>query len=163
MTNDNLSLQTLLDRAEISDVINRYGLAVDARDWALFRTCFTDDIEVDLSSVAPGHVFQGKADQFVSRTRETIEGLDATQHIITNHAHEIHGDTAKCTSYLHAQHVAKNDFGDSHHVLAGYYNYDMVRTDDGWKIKKYRLTITWGTGNSAVLSVALERKKEKLN
>jgi len=155
-----LTTQILLDRAEISDVFHRYATGVDTRDWALFRSCFTDDVEADFTSIWPGLVIRG-ADEWVARAEGLVTGLDATQHIITNHTHDIQGDTAKSTSYLHAQHVYKNDMGSDQNVLAGYYKYDMVRTPDGWKIKKYSLTITWATGNGAVWDLAAERMKTK--
>ena len=157
---DELTVQTLLDRAAISDVFNRYAMAVDTRDWDLFRTCFTDDVEADFSSMWPGGVFHG-GDAWVSKAREIIDGLDATQHIITNHTHDIHGDVAHCTSYLHAQHVFTGGLGGDQCVVAGYYTYEMVRTDAGWKIRKYSLTATWGSGNSAVFDMAGQRMEER--
>ena len=44
------SPQELADRAEIHDVIVRYGWAIDTKDWALLDTCFTADADVDYSS-----------------------------------------------------------------------------------------------------------------
>ena len=35
------------DRAEIHDVVIRYGWAIDTKDWALLDTCFTDDAEAE--------------------------------------------------------------------------------------------------------------------
>ena len=154
-----LTVQTLLDRAAISDVFHRYALAVDTRDWALFRTCFTDDVEADFTSMWPEVLVKG-ADEWVAQAARVVNGLDATQHIITNHTHDIRGNTARCTSYLHAQHVLRSDLGDDHNVLAGYYQYDMVKTDEGWKIKKYSLTVTWATGNHGVFQLAAEREEQ---
>ena len=37
------SAQELADRAEIQDVIVRYGWAIDTKDWDLLDTCFTAD------------------------------------------------------------------------------------------------------------------------
>ena len=153
-----LTLQTLLDRAAISDVFHRYALGVDSRDWVLFRSCFTDDVVADFSSIWPDQIISG-ADEWVARAQSLVDGLDATQHIITNHTHDIDGDTARCTSYLQAQHVCKNDLGDSQNILAGYYRYEMIRTAAGWKIKRYSLTITWATGNGAVWQLAAARMK----
>ncbi len=155
-----LTPQILLDRAEISDVFHRYALGVDMRDWEMFRGCFTDDVEADFTSIWPGLVVKG-ADEWVERAENLIEGFDATQHIITNHTHDIRGDTAKSTSYLHAQHVVRTPMGNDENVLAGYYQYEMVRTDQGWKIQKYSLTVTWATGNHGVWEVAAARAKEK--
>lgn len=155
-----LTTKTLLDRAEISDVFHRYALGVDMRDWEKFRSCFTDDVEADFTSIWPGLVVKG-ADEWVGRAEALIEGFDATQHIITNHTHDIRGDSAHSTSYLHAQHVCKNDMGTDENVLAGYYEYDLVRTNEGWKIKKYSLTVTWATGNHAVWKLAADRMQAK--
>jgi SnoaL-like domain len=48
---DDGKLQLLLDRAEISDVQLRYATGLDSRDWPLFRSCFTDEVETDFTSV----------------------------------------------------------------------------------------------------------------
>ena len=153
-----LTLELLIDRAEISDVFSRYAMAVDTRDWALFRTCFTDDVEFDVTSLSPGVIIHG-ADQLVEGSKQLFETVETSQHIITNHSHQIDGDTAKSTSYLQAQHVGNGGFGGDQYILAGYYSYDMLRTEDGWKIKKYKLTITWGSGNSAILGFELGEDK----
>lgn len=153
------TLQILSDRAEISDVFNKYALALDTRNWDLFRSIFTEDAVADLSSLQPGVIFSG-AEELVAYARRTISALEVTQHMITNHSHDIDGDTAKCMAYLHGQHVAKNDIGELIQcVLGGYYCYDMARTATGWKIKKYSLNITWSAGNGAELGRALEKAK----
>jgi hypothetical protein len=155
-----LTVQTLLDRAEISDVFSRYAMGVDTRDWALFRTCFCDDVEADFSSLWPGAIYHG-ADHWVATAQSLIDGMDATQHIITNHTHDIRGDVAHSTSYLHAQHVFRNEFSTDQWIVAGYYTYTMKRTSSGWKISKYSLTVTWGNGNSAVFDMADKRMKAR--
>ena len=50
------SPQEVADRAEIHDVIVRYGWAIDTKDWALLDTCFSDDAHVDYSSNPGGKV-----------------------------------------------------------------------------------------------------------
>lgn len=154
----NQRLQTLLDRAEISDVFHRYAISLDTKNWEQLRTCFTDDLTADFTSLGPDLLVTG-ADEWVASIVSALTGMEATQHIITNHTHDIDGDTAQCTAYVHAQHVFKNDLGDSHNLLAGYYNFDMVRTPDGWKIKFYSVTITWGTGNAGLFQLAAEHLK----
>ena len=153
------SLQDLSDRAEISDVFSRYATGIDTRNWELWRTCFTDDVVVETPTVRDGFFAKG-ADQLVAMCKADVEGLDATQHIITNHNINLNGDTAHCTSYLHAQHVLRGEHSGGHLILAGYYTYDMVRTPDGWKIKKYSLTITWGSGDASVWASAKARMAE---
>jgi len=36
------NLQQLLDRATITDVVNRYATGLDRRDWPLLRSIFAD-------------------------------------------------------------------------------------------------------------------------
>ncbi len=145
------TVQLLSDKAALSDILNDYAAGVDLRDWPLFRSCFTDDLEADFAGVLPGNVCHG-ADKWVAAAVKLIEPLTATQHIITNHSHDIEGDTAKSRAYLQAQHMHRDADGkERHYLIGGYYTYDMVRTDEGWKIKKYRLTQTWSSGDSSVL------------
>lgn len=152
-------LQALSDRAEISDVFIRYAWSVDTRDWSSFESCFTADAEIDLTGMHPGVVFSG-AKALVAYTSRAISVLHATQHIITNHSCDIDGDTAKCSAYLHGQHVIRNETGEySNFVIGGYYNYAMVRTGDGWKIRRFSLTITWTAGDGEALQRAMENNK----
>ena len=38
----------LFDRVQIGEVIHRYPVSIDSRDWKLFRSIFTDEIQVYL-------------------------------------------------------------------------------------------------------------------
>src|ERR1700730_9174575 len=48
---DETRLTYLLDRLAISDVQLRYATGADTRDWVLYRSCFTDEIDTDFTSV----------------------------------------------------------------------------------------------------------------
>lgn len=81
----------LSGRAEMSDVLNNYGMSVDFKDYDLLRSCFVDDVEVDFTSLGEGLVFKG-GDEWTAKFRDLTEGLAATQHIITNHDYKLDGD-----------------------------------------------------------------------
>ena len=51
---DKEKLQTLLDRNEIIDIESRYATGVDTRDRDLYRSCVTDEFELDMSSMGMG-------------------------------------------------------------------------------------------------------------
>ncbi len=156
----NITTQILLDRAAISDVFHNYACGVDTRDWKLFRSLFADDLEADFTSMAPANMFHG-ADKWCEWVRRSINALDATQHIITNHVHRIEGDKSQSQSYLQAQHVLRGQDGapDMHYLIGGYYKYDMVRAGAEWKIKRYSLNITWQTGDPGIFRLGMQRKK----
>jgi 3-phenylpropionate/cinnamic acid dioxygenase small subunit len=158
---DTQGLQFLLDRAEISDVQLRYATGLDMRDWKLFRSCFADEIEVDFSSVfGGGGPRKVTGDRWAEAARRTVGGLQATQHMITNHVITVEGDAALCVAYVQAQHYLPNDKGDSTQTMGGYYTNHFIRTAHGWKIKSCKLTLTWNQGNWHIFELARQRLKE---
>ena len=157
---DENKLQFLLDRAAISDVQLRYATGVDMRDWPLYRSCFTDEIDTDFSSVVDRPPQRMKADEWVEFARRTINGMKATQHMITNHVITLDGDEATCVAYVQAHHHLPNDTGSSDQVMYGNYTNRFVRTPDGWKIRSCTLTVTFNEGNMHILELARRRLDE---
>jgi SnoaL-like domain len=153
-------LQSLLDRGAISDVQLRYATGVDMRDWALYRSCFTDEIDTDFSSAVGTPRQHMKADDWVEFARRTIDGMKATQHMITNHVITVEGDEATCVAYVQARHHLPNETGGSDQVMYGYYTNRFVRTLDGWKIRTCKLTVTWNEGNMHIFELARRRLDE---
>jgi hypothetical protein len=117
---DDANVRHLLDHLAISDVQLRYATGADTRDWALYRSCFTDEIETDLTSVFGGQPRRGSADKFVEAARRFLTGLEATQHMITNHVIAVRGDEATCVAYVQARHHLPNDTGDADQTMYGY-------------------------------------------
>jgi 3-phenylpropionate/cinnamic acid dioxygenase small subunit len=145
---DENRLRQLLDRAEISDVQLRYATGTDTRNWELFRTCFTDDLEVDFSSGFGLPVVRLKADEWVENTAPRMSALKATQHMITNHVITFDDDDhATCVAYVRARHHNPNSTGDSDQTVYGFYTNRFERTSSGWRIAKVKLTVSWMTGN----------------
>ena len=89
---DEAKLQQLLDRMEITDVSNRYASGVDLKERELYRSCFTDEISVDFSSIGMGEPMELSADNWVEQVMTFMEMYESTQHIITNHSIVIDGD-----------------------------------------------------------------------
>ena len=159
MTNDESKLRFLLDRAAISDVQLRYALGVDMRDWASFRSCFTDEIEIDSSSAARPPQ-RWKADDWVELVRRTIDGMKTTQHMITNQIITIDDDEAICIAYVQARHHLPNESGENDQNTYGYYTNHLVRMPSGWKIRARKLTITSTEGNMDLFELARRRLAE---
>ena len=157
---DEAKLRFLLDRTEISDVQLRYATGVDMRDWRLYRSCFTDEIETDFTSVFGGEPRRMKADEWVEFARRTINGLKATQHMITNHVITVSGDEATCVAYVQARHYLPSESGENEQAMFGYYTNRFVRTADGWKIRACKLTVNWSTGNFHIFTLARRQLDE---
>ncbi|MXW25077.1 MAG: nuclear transport factor 2 family protein [Dehalococcoidia bacterium] len=153
------ALRTLLDRQAISDTVLRYATGIDMRDWEAYRSCFTDEVEIDFTSWSGGEPSTMRGDDWTAGVRAGLSGLQATQHISTNHVITFAegGDEATCVSYMQAQHYLPNDEGDNTLTLGGYYTNTLVRTEDGWRIRRCQLNVTWTTGNKHIFVLARER------
>ncbi len=159
------SLQLLLDRAEISDVVHAYATGLDRRDWALYRSIFRDEIEMDFRSVG---IRAGtfRAEDWVRDAQRLFAGFSATQHTSTNHVHDVRGDEATCTSNMQAEHFVAREPGDGledgadRWTIGGYYTNELVRTPEGWKLTRVTLTVTWTRGNPEVPRIALKRGRD---
>src|SRR5512140_2972519 len=126
-----MTLQDIADRIEIDDLLTRYATALDAKDWELWTSCFTPDAHIDYTGA--GGV-KGRLPEVRQWLVEVMAGFPMTQHLVTNRAVCIEGDTATCRSCLfNPMGVADNDslmvFFDG-----GYYRDKLVRTSGGWRI-----------------------------
>lgn len=149
--NTTLSLQQLLDRAEISDVQLRYARGTDSRDWPLFRSCFADELDADFSEVVAVPAARLRADDWLKSVAPMMESFVATHHAMSNLLITFEDDDhATCVAYVQARHHRPNATGDSDQTVYGFYTNKFVRTADGWRISSVKLSVSWMTGNFGV-------------
>ena len=139
----------LLDESRISQLVFRFAHAFDFQNWILMRSCLMDEIDVDYSDFRAQPPTFLNADDFVKERRASLTGI-RTQHISANHVVTIDGDRASCKAcaviYRFDPNLPSENFFDTH----CYYQYDLERTPDGWKISKIKQTVLWSTGNPQV-------------
>jgi hypothetical protein len=122
------------DRQDISDLLVRYATGIDRRDWPLFRTVFTDDCELDYGEIG---TWQG-VDAVTDFMDTTHAMAGNTLHRLTNQAITLDGDTASARTYVDAVIM----FGDNQSGVNawGFYDDEIVRAADGWRIARRRFT-----------------------
>jgi ketosteroid isomerase-like protein len=148
---DSETLQLLLDRARVGELVHRYPVSIDARDWAAFRSIFTDEIQVYLGAPRKEVKLRSvTADQFTEQVTQVITRFDVTQHFLTDYHIEVSGNEALCLSYMQARHFKQ---GQPTWDMGGYYTYHLVRAGESWKIPKYTLTVTWEENRPADLRI----------
>ena len=123
------------DRAAITEVLTRYATGIDTRDWDLFRTVFTADVDADYGKVG---AWRG-VDEITDVMTAIHEPCGATMHRLTNIVIAAAGpDRAQARTYVNAIVMGPDDFGG---VSAnGFYDDELVRTSDGWRIARRRYT-----------------------
>jgi uncharacterized protein (TIGR02246 family) len=124
----------LADRAALVDVMTRYACTVDRRDLAAYATCFTEDVHVTGYSAG---AIEGR-DAFLAYVERALTRYAATHHAIVNHEIAVDGDTATMRSHVTATHVLADD-DEALVVLWAVYDDDLVRTADGWRIRRHHL------------------------
>jgi 3-phenylpropionate/cinnamic acid dioxygenase small subunit len=122
-------------RQDVADVLVRYATGIDRRDWALFRTCFTGDCEADYGEIGVWH----GADAITEWMARAHAGCGHTMHRITNQAISPNGDGVVARSYVDAIVMAPDNRSGTRAV--GYYDDELVCTDDGWRIARRRFTM----------------------
>jgi len=143
MTDLESRIQRLEDRQAIIDVVIRYCVAVDGRDWGMFADCFASTVSRD-SGVVEG----------------TLPGFRSTQHLSSNHVVTFDPgdpDRATCDSDMYAQHFLDEFEGGTYYLLRARYSDLMTRTADGWKIRAITTTNRWEEGNLNAVAEATER------
>jgi len=133
------------DRAEIEDLMSRYLYAFDWQDGDAYAATFTEDGVLDFAGgVERGHEElkavlvdmarreQAKADASFPPRRHRV------RHYVSNLVLEIHGDTARSTSYWWE---FNNDARAGRPYLGtyGHYEDDLVKVDGRWLFKKRKI------------------------
>jgi hypothetical protein len=125
-------LHAAADRVELCELLHRYCWAIDKWEWQLLDQVFTEDAEVDYSSVgkyvAGDTVLCGRK-AIVNWLRESIKPFPDILHFVSNQMVTLQGDEAQVTTYMQVLHLP----------MGGIYHSIAVRTADGWRIRRFRL------------------------
>jgi 3-phenylpropionate/cinnamic acid dioxygenase small subunit len=122
------------DRLEIDALLTRYATAVDAKDWLLYESCFTRDAFIDYTSSGG---IKGSLSEVRRWLSQVMPVFAMTQHLVTNRAIKVDGDTATSRSYFfNPLGLPDGKGGMSVYFDGGYYNDKLVRTPAGWRIKE---------------------------
>ena len=152
---DERSLSLIRDRAAVIEVVLAVARALDVKDWAACRRCFTDEIKTDYSDLRGEPPQIVKADEFVELRRTALERLK-TLHLSANHLVTVDGDRATCVSAAIIHRFRPED-GERFDTYCAY-THALVRAGGLWKIGKIKQTVYWNTGNPDIHSGARRRE-----
>ena len=130
-------LAYLSDRQAIHDLVTRYACAVDRRDFEAVAACFTPDADTDYS------YFKGPIREVLEKIRAGVNGFAMTMHVLGNHLATVHGDAATSETYAVCYHRRPGVPDGAQLVVAMRYLDDLVRTPEGWRIRRRHATGDW--------------------
>ncbi|GFG74517.1 nuclear transport factor 2 family protein [Mycobacterium botniense] len=119
------------DRAHIATVLIRYATGIDRRDWPLFRSCWTAEIDADYDTI--GHF--STADEITGAMKKIHTNMGPTYHRMSNFVIAADGDQATVRSYVHAVLMVTADDPNNWVDAIGHYDDVLVRTAEGWRIR----------------------------
>ena len=135
-----MDLQTLIDRAEITDLLTRYARAVDRKDWDLFRSVFTPDARIDYTQVGG---IAGSLDEVAGFLEQVMPMFESMQHLISNIDIAIDGDEAKVTAMVYNPLRLPDS---PMWATGGWYHHELVRTPEGWRSRSLVEEAGWFDG-----------------
>ena len=148
------SLRGLWDIHKIQQVYLTYAVSMDSHQWDLMDQCFLEDAEIRLSALAvklSGGIETLTFRGWQSMCRQIDPTFDMIQHYIYSPLIRLDGDIAYTRVYFVAQHVKNALAPEPIFTLGGWYNGELVRRGDDWRIAKHELVDTWISGNPEVI------------
>jgi len=123
----------MTDRDEIVALTIRYATAIDSEQYEMLSTVFTADADLDYGEV--GH-WTGAAEvtEFMDLAHR---GAANTLHRMSNQIVDVNGDAATARTYVDALILGPDGSGVN---AIGYYDDELGRTGDGWRISKRKFT-----------------------
>jgi uncharacterized protein (TIGR02246 family) len=135
-------LRWLVDRAAIGDLLVEYARCVDQRDWRGFAALYRRDAVLEVAGT------RREGTEAIERAAELLVDYANTQHVSTNHAINIDGDTARVTAYCIASHVPDAGKPGDHADAGVIYHCTLARVDDGWRFTHVRGERIWVSGGT---------------
>jgi 3-phenylpropionate/cinnamic acid dioxygenase small subunit len=132
------TLQDLVDRQQITDVLYRYASTVDYKDYPTMRALFTDDA---VGKYGGGDAIHG-ADNIVAWIDSATQDRAWQHHKLTVYHIDIDGDEAQTLTY-HTSHQTTVDDPDTVIVIVARYKDSLRREAGTWKIVDKYMEIGW--------------------
>ena len=148
----------LADRADLIELMGRYADIADLKEFErLPGLVFTDPLTIDFGSVADIPPMTVPLADYVENLRAAFLPYTATHHVITGHVVTVDGDTATIHAHVRAEHWVPDELaagGPDVWLVVGFYDNEAVRTADGWRLSRVKLTSAHQE-NAHLSSVAL--------
>ncbi len=130
-------VDALVDRVAVQDAINELFLATDLKAWDRVKETFAEKVLFDMTSLVGGAPMEITPQAIADAWAEGLGPVQAVHHQTGNFVIGVDGDTATASCYGTATHF-RPDMEKNLTYFVGSYDFHLIRTDDGWKIDRFR-------------------------
>jgi 3-phenylpropionate/cinnamic acid dioxygenase small subunit len=145
MTNKNLKEQQSINELQMLRI--NFAQAIDEQKWELFDHILDEQVTVDYTDFGIPVSTLSKND-VVNIIKNTLKQNVKTMHFLTNFNHtEIDSSTVSGIVNVFARHHSTDvENGSTFDVTAKYVD-TYSKTNSGWRIKSFKLAVSWTEGN----------------
>lgn len=144
------SINWVIERVKIIDVVVGFANTMDAKDWQKLQGYLANEIDIDYSEFRGERPQQISAQEYVQERIKGLTGLK-TLHISTNHEVTIQEKSAQCKSAYRIYRIdPTQEPGQERLDTAGNYLHQLMKVDENWQIKGIRQTVVIMSGNPQV-------------
>ena len=137
---DSPALRRVRDRAEVEELLLRYAMSVDLRDWELFRSCFGERVHVRFeppeADMPDGPV---TPDEWAVLAGRALGSAEAQQHYYSIFSVRLDEEEAEAVMYYRAGRGATVDAPAA--AQSVYYTHRCRHTRAGWKIAEISMHV----------------------
>jgi hypothetical protein len=127
-------------------IVQEVARRADARDWSALRTLFSENVEVDYTSVGGGSPARMAADALIAGWKDGLGRYNATHHTFAPADVQIDGTSAIARFQGQATHVRTENGSDVRWTCGGEYLFRFVRDAAAWKLTAVTFEMKWEQG-----------------
>ncbi len=137
MQGNTATIETIIDREAIRDVITRVARGEDRRHEGLLRSAYWPDATIDFG------VMQGGFEDYLGWCVPGSPAIPVTQHMLGQCLIALRGESAKAETYVTSYHRIKAEGGDRDTAMGGRYLDVLEKRDGDWKIASRVMLYDW--------------------
>jgi len=149
MEDNSLKITELINRAEVTTVVNSYFRALDEKhlDAQYFASIFTAEAKV----TRPNGASLIGPDEISASHENSFARFEGSQHLLIGHDISIHGNRAIVRANLVAMHMWQGSRTSANNpenffIAGGVIHSELEQTDGQWKISQIRTDVVWRAG-----------------
>ncbi len=132
------SLESLLAKQAIQELVLRYCRAVDRKDYDALPALYHSDATED-----HGAMFQGSAADYIRWLPSQLDNMLLTVHSVSNHLIVLQGECAVGEVYCQAYHRYRGPQGEEELLVGGRYLDRYRRCNGEWRFSNRQIVTDW--------------------